>query len=381
MLLRTKGKPHGIIGPIVGRVTRNLEASGDSLILVLDEGRRPTSTSSFKAVLSSLEEAVGDRPAVRAVETFDHLADGDIVVVHPNGAINTLWRVNSHYNFLLATERCNSNCLMCSQPPKDRDDIPFLLELHKQLIPLIPKSTAEVGITGGEPTLLGAAFFELLELIQTELPETEVHCLTNGRSFAWSRMTGALDRLGFTRLMLGIPLYSDNYYAHDYIVQARGAFNQTMLGLYNLAGVGQRIEIRVVLHKQTIPRLKKLSRFIYQNLPFVEHVTFMGLENQGYTPFNIEKLWIDPVEYMDDLGEAVQFLAARGMNVSVYNSQLCVMPESLWPFSKKSISDWKNVFLDICGTCGMRNACGGLFTSGAGLHSRAIRPFPIQEAT
>lgn len=65
----------------------------------------------------------------------------------------------------------------------------------------------------------------------------------------------------------------------------------------------------------------------------------MGLEYQGYTPHNINKLWIDPVEYMDDLGEAVYFLSNKGMNVSIYNSQLCLLPEELWKFNKKSISD------------------------------------------
>lgn len=73
---------------------------------------------------------------------------------------------------------------MCSQPPRDRDDIPYFSSIYKQLIPLIPKDCKEIGITGGEPTLLGELFFELLELIKTQLPNTEVHCLTNGRTLA-----------------------------------------------------------------------------------------------------------------------------------------------------------------------------------------------------
>jgi hypothetical protein len=40
--------------------------------------------------------------------------------------------------------------------------------------------------------------------------------------------------------------------------------------------------------------LTRLAKYIYKNLPFVEHVTFMGLEFIGYTPHNIDKLWIDP---------------------------------------------------------------------------------------
>jgi len=32
--------------------------------------------------------------------------------------------------------------------------------------------------------------------------------------------------------MLGIPLYSDDSTVHDYVVQAKDAFEQTVLGLH-----------------------------------------------------------------------------------------------------------------------------------------------------
>jgi len=314
-------------------------------------------------------------PIVFGIPSLSHLSDGDLVSISPIGVVNTLYRVNSNQNFLLVTERCNSNCLMCSQPPKNRDDVPYLFNLYKKLIPLIPKNCLELGITGGEPTLMGESYFELLKLIKLELPETEVHCLTNGRSFAWRSTSDKLAALEMKKLMLGIPLYSDFYQQHDYVVQAKDAFNQTMQGLYNLALHDQRIEIRIVLHKQTIPRLVKLAKFIYKNLPFVEHVAFMGLEYTGYTPFNIDKLWVDPVDYMSELQEAVEYLSGQGMNVSIYNSQLCLMPEALWKFSRKSISDWKNIYLNECEGCGLLEECGGLFASCEKVHSKHIKSF------
>jgi hypothetical protein len=130
-----------------------------------------------------------------------------------------------------------------------------------------------------------------------------------------------------------------------------------------------------VLHKQSIPRLTKLARYIYKNLPFAEHVTFMGLEYVGYTPHNIEKLWIDPKDYNEELTEAVEFLAGQGMHVSIYNSQLCVLPERLWKYSRKSISDWKNEYLPECSNCSKLNDCGGLFTWNLNKHSVYIKPF------
>src|SRR5258705_934316 len=184
MLLKTKGISNQIDEPIVARVTRNYLSQDPNQILIAENEIPNSNLNAFKAFLTNLEidNFRTDKPSVYSVQTFDHLADGDIVVVNSDGVINTLYRIKSFQNFLLATERCNSNCLMCSQPPRDRNDIPYLFSIYKQLIPLIPKDCFEIGITGGEPTLLGELFFELLELIKTELPETEVHCLTNGRS-------------------------------------------------------------------------------------------------------------------------------------------------------------------------------------------------------
>ncbi|WEK21657.1 MAG: His-Xaa-Ser system radical SAM maturase HxsC [Candidatus Pedobacter colombiensis] len=373
MLLKTKGKTSNITEPIVARVTRNRNSSSENQVLICEDYF--VENNDFAAILTNLNAnpIVFSQHFVHSIQSLSHLNEGDIIVINSDGVINTLYRANSHQNFLLATERCNSNCLMCSQPPRDREDIYYLHNLHRKLIPLIPKDCVELGITGGEPTLLGNLFYELLAMIQSELPDTDIHCLTNGRSFAWPNLANKLGAMKYDKLMLGIPLYSDFYQTHDYIVQAKDAFNQTIQGLYNLARNNLRIEIRIVLHQQSIPRLKKLAQYIYKNLPFVEHITFMGLEHQGYTPFNIDKLWIDPVDYMDDLTDAVTFLSDKDMNVSIYNSQLCLLPRELWQYSRKSISDWKNVYLDECQSCGAIAQCGGLFASGQKKHSAHIK--------
>lgn len=101
----------------------------------------------------------------------------------------------------------------------------------------------------------------------------------------------------------------------------------------------------------------------------------MGLEYIGYTPKNIDKLWIDPYEYQEELSEAVEYLSGQGMHVSIYNTPLCVLPERVWKFARKSISDWKNDYLPECTTCTKLNDCGGLFTWNLKKHSDHIRPF------
>lgn len=378
MQLRTKGKPINIEQHLVGKVTRNTENLDEKTFLLVDNKTAcEIPNSNFLGILTTQEEyqLKNGENVVFKIPTLQHLEDGDLISVGNDGNINTLYRINSNHNTLLATERCNSNCLMCSQPPKDRNDIPLLYKIHKELIPLIPKDCIELGVSGGEPTLMGELFFSLMEQLKEQLPNTEIHVLTNGRSFAWNHMAEKLGQIDNRRLMLGIPVYSDYYQSHDYIVQAENAFYQTILGLHNLSRYDQRLEIRVVLHKQSIPRLTKLAKYIYKNLPFVEHVAFMGLEYIGYTPKNIDKLWIDPYDYQEELSEAVEYLSGQGMHVSIYNTPLCVLPERVWKFARKSISDWKNDYLPECTTCTKLNDCGGLFTWNLKKHSDHIKPF------
>jgi len=50
----------------------------------------------------------------------------------------------------------------------------------------------------------------------------------------------------------------------------------------------------VVLHAITAPRIVVATcRWLARNLPFVDHVALMGLENTGFAIANQELLWID----------------------------------------------------------------------------------------
>ncbi|MGD0905051.1 MAG: His-Xaa-Ser system radical SAM maturase HxsC [Terracidiphilus sp.] len=319
-------------------------------------------------------------PYVHRLRESDHLRDGDIVVLEGRaGLVRSLYRPYELHHHLFVTERCNSNCLMCSQPPKDKDDVEALTERNLELISLIEPHPPYLTITGGEPTLLGDHLFRLISQLKLSMPETELHMLTNGRTFAWPEYARRFAEVEHPKVSLGIPLYADYAGAHDYVVQAKGAFDQTVAGLHQAARNGIRLEVRVVLHKLTIPRIAKLVDYIYRNLTFVEHIALMGLEYTGYTPRNIEELWIDPYDYQDVLEEAVEYLAVRNMTVSIYNHQLCVLRPSLWRYARKSISDWKTLYLPECETCSALPACGGLFQWAVKKHSDHIHSISLSQ--
>ncbi|RWP68178.1 His-Xaa-Ser system radical SAM maturase HxsC [Mesorhizobium sp.] len=306
---------------------------------------------------------------------FDYLGEGDVIRFVPDRkAVRVLFRKGASANYFLVTERCNHLCLMCSQPPKDVDDRWLAREIL-DVLPLLPATTPFLGITGGEPTLVGNDFFDILVSARDHLPSTPIHVLSNGRTFKDKAFTERYQAVGHRRLSVGIPIYSADPEVHDYVVQSKGAFDETIRGIMNLKSVGAEVEIRVVVHKQTYEGLADLSDFIFRNLTFVDHVTFMGLEITGYTRANMDKLWMDPYDYRSELRAAVQYLAAARINVSVYNHQLCLLDGSIHKYAKRSISDWKNEYVDECTGCSRRSECGGFFSSSNLARSSHISPF------
>lgn len=84
--------------------------------------------------------------------------------------------------------------------------------------------------------------------------DTGLHILSNGRAFSDAAFAEKFVSTSHPDLMLGIPIYSDLSEIHDYVVQADGAFDETIRGVLNLKRFKQKVEIRVVIHKQTYER-------------------------------------------------------------------------------------------------------------------------------
>lgn len=372
-------------GDIVRRITvdKQLPLAARAKHILLSKDGVVDNVDGFAAVFVFPEHgqcaSSANNPVFVIPDSQRYLEDGDVVVFDGGRPrLHTLYRRNSKQNSLLITERCNNFCLMCSQPPKPADDS-YILDNLMEAIPLMDPGTKEIGITGGEPTLLADRFIELIRTIRNYLPDTALHVLTNGRRFSMHEVAAQVAELKHPDLMLGIPVYSDIPAIHDYVVQGDGAFDETIRGIINLKRYRQKVEIRVVIHKQTYSRLPQLADFIARNLTFVDHVALMGLEMMGFTKINLEDLWIDPVDYQRELVEATDTLARYRIPTSVYNHQLCILNERLLPFYRKSISDWKNEYMPECEGCERRSECGGFFASAKLRYSAHIKPFLTEQ--
>jgi His-Xaa-Ser system radical SAM maturase HxsC len=313
-------------------------------------------------------------PTLRLGPELDHLDAGDIIHVPADGRrVTVLWKNSATHNGLLLTEQCDNYCLMCSQPPKDRDDS-WLFDRAKKVISLLPEGAQSLSLTGGEPTLHADALISLLDHCAKAAPQLSIHLLSNGRRFADPGFARCYAAVGLSDIMVGIPVYAPEPGLHDFIVQAAGAFDETIHGILNLASLGQAVEIRVVVQRHTVPVLAGLATFIARNLPFVAQVALMGLEMTGLARPNSALVWADPADYQRELIDAVGILTTANISTRIYNHQLCVLDRSLWPYAVRSISDWKNDYLDICRSCSVREACGGVFTTSGNRLSQHLHP-------
>src|SRR5262249_20737789 len=127
--LRTRGDAGALPARMSARIVTsavNPEERHDSIVLLTSDGDvvKDTTLDGLFAVIAAPEiaEKVRTRTTspVVALRDIDHLKAGHIVTIEPRtGFVLTSFRPESRHNVIFTTERCNSNCLMCSQPPKD----------------------------------------------------------------------------------------------------------------------------------------------------------------------------------------------------------------------------------------------------------------------
>lgn len=369
---------------VIGRIAKTelaAEVRAD-LILLTQSMRSDQDYSGYAGVLTLETNAPnypinGLPPTLSGIGFKCALDDGDVVALEPSGLLRIVYRRSSAHNILFVTERCNSYCILCPQPPRSSDDGIFLKEAYR-IVELADPATRSLCITGGEPTLLGDQLLNLISYCNQCLPHTMLNLLTNGRLLRHQQYAKRLADVGHPNLMVGIPLYSEIDWEHDYIVQVKKGFEQTVAGILNLALYHVPIELRIVIHGLNYQHIFGLAEFIYRNLPFANHVAFMALEPIGFAARNVDELWIDPSEYGAQLSAATRYLSVRGIRVSVYNHQLCVVPSEVHPYCRQSISDWKNVYLPCCEDCVSKSGCGGFFESALPrYHSARVKPFEV----
>lgn len=309
-----------------------------------------------------------------AIADTDVLVAGDVVALEPaRRHAEVLMRATDQHHTVFLTNRCNSRCVMCSQPPTETND-DWRVREAMDVLRHMSWSPAVIGFTGGEPLLLGEGLRTVLMATADKHANSQIEVLTNARLAA----NDAHARLLFAdlppRFCWMVPLYGHAPFLHDYVVQAEGAFDETLRGLLNLQRHQQPVQLRIVLIRPVLEILPALADFIARNLPFVREVALMSCEPIGFALANRADCEVDLLDWQDELQAAVRRLDRGAVPVIFMNTPLCGLRPELWPYAHRSISDWKKTYALECKPCAVKNECCGLFA----WHERGWRPTAIR---
>lgn len=308
------------------------------------------------------------------------IPDDVVAVTSGNGAAEVLYRNTDIHHSVFITNRCNSYCVMCSQPPTARDDS-WLLDEAEIVARHIGISPRTVGFTGGEPLLAGSRLRAILDTYRELHPGTALDVLTNARLLGDSRFASMLLSGLDGGVTWMVPLYGHADFLHDFVVQRPGAFEETIAGLLELQRHHQEIQLRIVLIQPVLERLVRLADYISRNLPFVSQVAFMGCEPTGFARANVDMCRVDYEPFHGVLAAAVDLVEASGIRPIIMNIPLCVLSADLRRHAHRSISDWKATYAPECTSCSARSGCCGLFASHEeGWRPGVLRPFTHGDA-
>lgn len=282
---------------------------------------------------------------------------GDVLYVDPLRRTAHRWfRRGETQNTLLITERCDQLCVMCSQPPKKSHTDLFE---HFERACRLADTGADIGLSGGEPTLYKAQLFRLIERVSTERSDLRFHILTNAQHF--EREDIGLLAQSRDRVVWGVPVYSAEPLDHDVIVGKPGAFERLETSLAILSEASATVELRSVVMRQTAAGLPRLARWLGARMPGALCWAIMQLEQTGFARGRWHEQFYDHSADFEPIGDALTLARARGLPTYLYNFPRCTVPEAFREYCPSTISDWKRAYPEACSTCSDQELCSGLF--------------------
>lgn len=260
--------------------------------------------------------------------------------------------------------KCNNRCVMCTNP-KDfwESDIYTQEFLEKRLLDLKKelKENDSILLTGGEPTI-HPKFLEILRFIREHYPQHHIDLLSNGRRFFYTEF--ATEVMKISGLTVAVALHGFNSRTHERITRSPGSFQQTLVGIKNILnfkspGLGQLVEIRVVIHKLNYRDLTKILKLIKKEFGQADRVVLIFLEVEGRGSDNFAKVGLTYAKFKPYLEKIYPFFG-KFNELRLYHFPLCVLPPKFWSYTWRTLPQHEVDFLPSCEKCSYKNYCLGI---------------------
>lgn len=152
--------------------------------------------------------------------------------------------------------QCNNRCVFCVQGDKREHEADKTTEELREILTEKRATCEGVVFTGGEVTLR-EDLLEMVELART-LGYGSIQIQTNGRRLSYAPYVDALMDAGVTEF--APALHGADAATHDKLVRAKGAFQQTVMGIANVRKRGARVVLNSVIVQQNYRQLPAMVR-------------------------------------------------------------------------------------------------------------------------
>ncbi|MFQ5406230.1 MAG: radical SAM protein [Candidatus Micrarchaeia archaeon] len=153
---------------------------------------------------------------------------------------------------------CNNNCLFCVVADKRRHGDLTTGKVKKQLDASWENGARSVVLTGGEVTIRKDVFDLVSHAKKCGFENIQIQ--TNARML--SNLDFAKKLVGAGANVFAPALHGCNAKMHDYLVQCKGAFNQTLEGIKNAKLLGVPVLSNTVVTKPNFEHVEEIARIL-----------------------------------------------------------------------------------------------------------------------
>lgn len=283
---------------------------------------------------------------------------------------------------------CNLNCVFCSNPVEGfrntREKYSYREFAKKWDLYLRGKETFLkfnsvddfAGMTGGEPTI-HPDFLKILAHVRKTWPGRGIKLLTNARMFGYESFAQNCFKIAKTPFEIGVPFFGYDAKSYESISRTPGSFSDAAAGLdamFRFRKPGQRIGVRIVLHKLQTRHLPRMLDFLQVRYPALDLLELLFIEYEGFALENFANLKMSMRECGITLAKLSPELA-KLREFRLLHFPLCVLPKQLWPNTWRTLDPIKIVFSLKCRKCKAQEICLGIHKSyAAAMGVREFKP-------
>ncbi len=253
--------------------------------------------------------------------------------------------------------RCNQDCLFCSEAPEDRT------MSFEQIRAMIDSKPDTISFEGGEPTL-AKHLPDCVRMAKRKGIRDIILC-TNGVRLGNPDYVRELCEAGITLFNVNFPSHEERVF--DLLTRTRGQIHHRVKAIQTLISIagGRRVRLNCIVNQLNYLLLENYVNFVWKNFPDIFYIEFNLIKILGYVrkrTYLVPRLKI----CAPYLNKAMNRMESLGMAFISDGFPLC----ALEGHERMAIDVYKKIFGDplymgekmnppVCRKCSLLEICAG----------------------